>query len=64
MFRAFCLVVVIAGVHGMWLLPVLLTLFAGSNGEAEAEQAEGKAVEEEESVENPAAKGGDDEATD
>ena len=58
MFRAFCLVVVIAGAHGMWLLPVLLTLFAGANGEADASSAEDGG--DEESAENPAAKGEDD----
>merc|ERR1711990_570099 len=36
MFRAFCLVVLIAGGHGIWLLPVLLTLFAGDKGVGES----------------------------
>merc|ERR1712086_88565 len=37
MFKAFCLVVLIAGSHGLWLLPVLLTLGGGDNGSAEDE---------------------------
>jgi hypothetical protein len=40
MFRAFALVVTIAGAHGMWLLPVLLTLFAGDKGVAESEKGD------------------------
>jgi Niemann-Pick C1 protein len=35
MFKAFFLVVVVAGMHGLWLLPVLLTLGGGDNGVAE-----------------------------
>ena len=54
MFRAFCLVVIIAGAHGMWLLPVLLTLFGGDNGEADDAPEGTEAVEE---LENPSAKG-------
>jgi Niemann-Pick C1 protein len=34
MFQCFFLVVTIAGSHGLWLLPVLLTLAGGDNGEA------------------------------
>ena len=66
MFRAFCLVVIIAGGHGMWLLPVLLTLFAGDNGVADDDSSGGKGSDAD-TEENPAgAKGGDDdeEATD
>jgi len=58
MFRAFCLVVIIAGAHGMWLLPVLLTLFAGDNGEAEEVDAPDS---KDESSENPVGKDDDDE---
>jgi Niemann-Pick C1 protein len=57
MFRAFCLVVIIAGAHGMWLLPVLLTLFGGDNGEAD-DAPEGKEAVEE--LENPSANGEED----
>ena len=53
MFRAFCLVVIIAGAHGMWLLPVLLTLFAGDNGVADDTAYEKGAAEE---LENPSVK--------
>jgi len=53
MFKAFCLVVVIAGAHGLTLLPVLLTLFGGDNGVASAD-----------TVQNPAAKEDEDEDDD
>merc|ERR1711865_108846 len=61
MFKAFCLVVTIAGAHGMWALPVLLTLFGGDNGEAE-DAPESKADEDssEDSSENPVSAKGDD----
>ena len=61
MYRALCLVVTIAGSHGLWLLPVLLTLFGGDKGVAEG----GKGDEEDgATVANPAGKGDDEDGSD
>merc|ERR1711871_1666715 len=65
MFKAFCLVVLIAGSHGLWLLPVLLTLGGGDNGSAEDEPAPAVSLMEsrEQTTMNPAG-GGDTETGD
>merc|ERR1719199_318993 len=38
-FKTLFLVVVVGGLHGLWLLPVLLSLFGGSRAEEQAQQA-------------------------
>jgi multidrug efflux pump subunit AcrB len=45
-FKALCLVCLIGGAHGLWLLPALLAVFGGTKDEehGEAEQAKGQKV--------------------
>ena len=64
MFKAFFLVVTIAGAHGLWLLPVLLTLLAGDKGEAVEEAPAVSMLEVAQETANPVADEKDDEVGD